>query len=125
MNGIDGLHGGLPISPRPNDGVPIGGTGERPRLQVPQQPPAPAPVAPGRDAVDTGLQQILQAGRTAGLSGEPLRQHVLTELVKAELGPGVPAEVVQRTVAAAAADPGMRQLTEAAIAQASGRATRG
>ena len=127
MSSIDGLQGGFSIGPRPESGIPIRGADERPRLQVPPSPvaPTPTPVAPGREGADAGLQQILTTGRAAGLTGESLRQHVLAELVKAELGPAVPAEVVQRTVAAAAADPGMRRLTEAAIAQASGRATRG
>ncbi|MBK8095865.1 MAG: hypothetical protein IPK26_02085 [Planctomycetes bacterium] len=124
MNSIDGLQGGLPIVPRPEGGIPICDVEARRQLQLPAADATPSRLAPGRDSADAGLQEVLADGRAAGLAGDPLRQHVLTELVKAEMGPGVPADVVQRTVAAAAADPGMRRLTEAAIAQASGRATR-
>ena len=69
------------------------------------------------DEPSASLRAHVAAGMRAGLDGRQLRERVVAATVHEELGPGVPTEVVQRTIEVVLADPQLRAQLEAAIAR--------
>ena len=69
------------------------------------------------DEPSASLRAHVAAGLRAGLDGRQLRERVVAATVREELGPGVPTQVVQRTIEVVLADPQLRAQLEVAIAR--------